>query len=91
MFKKNFQQFNSINNIANNLNNRPISLNIAEQIYNTESKDLGALDIWYEKLAEFEHQISITTSLSAKFELTMAIDECKRQIEEIEKNLKKED
>ena len=53
----------------------------------SEEKLEQALRNWREKLAEYEHELSITSSSPQKFELRKRIQECEEQINRIKTNI----
>ena len=51
------------------------------------SEEQSPLDIWKEKLKEFQKQEAITSDPSVKFQLRKQIEECQEKIQELELNV----
>lgn len=48
------------------------------------SEEQSALEIWKEKLKEFQKQEAIASNVAEKFQIRKQIEECKQKIQELE-------
>ena len=44
----------------------------------------SALELWKEKLADYQRQLALASAPAVKFQLRKQIEECKQKIEELE-------